>query len=366
MTDRTALGDRIKAYEEPSTSRRAFKGQPLVARLDGKSFHTFTKGLKRPYDKRLSDLMVDTMKALVDRFNANIGYVQSDEITLVWLTTPDSTVELPFSGRFQKLESLLAGFCSAYFNKHLDFYLPEKADQVPYFDCRAFVVPTVQEAYHAVLWRQQDCTKNAVSMAAQSMFSHKYLQGRNGAEMQELMWKEKGVNFNDYPAFFKRGTFARRVKEERMLTEEQLAKIPEGRRPTGPVTRSFVDTVDIWLSKQTDPVAALFYGAPIVEAPNPPVPEGEIAKGVRGGTRLKQLMDAFESYDVPDVSGGLTTTVKSYDGWPRINSLEHEGIAFEGSAVVLHEEGADVIYVDAYRFKDGKWQHIESLGEIKK
>lgn len=276
-----ALGTRMKMYEEPSTSRKAFKGQPLVARLDGKAFHTFTKGLKRPYDKRLSDLMVDTMKALVDRFNANVGYVQSDEITLVWLTTPDSTVELPFNGRFQKLESLLAGFCSAYFNKQLDFYLPEKADQVPYFDCRAFVVPTVQEAYHAVLWRQQDCTKNAISMAAQSMFSHKYLQGRSGSEMQELMWKEKGVNFNDYPAFFKRGTFARRVKEERMLSEEQLAKIPEGRRPTGPVLRSFIDTVDIWLTKQPDPVAALFYGAPIVEVANPPIPEGEIAKGWR-------------------------------------------------------------------------------------
>lgn len=298
-----ALGTRMKMYEEPSTSRKAFKGQPLVARLDGKAFHTFTKGLKRPYDKRLSDLMVDTMKALVDRFNANVGYVQSDEITLVWLTTPDSTVELPFSGRFQKLESLLAGFCSAYFNKQLDFYLPEKADQVPYFDCRAFVVPTVQEAYHAVLWRQQDCTKNAISMAAQSMFSHKYLQGRSGSEMQELMWKEKGVNFNDYPAFFKRGTFARRVKEERMLTEEQLAKIPEGHRPTGPVVRSFVDTVDIWLTKQPDPVATLFYGAPIVEAPNPPIPEGEIAKGVRGGTRLLELAKAFEGYDGPEVSG---------------------------------------------------------------
>lgn len=286
-----ALGTRMKMYEAPSTSRRAFKGQPLIARLDGKSFHTFTKGLARPYDKRLSDLMSDTMMALVDRFGANVGYVQSDEITLVWLTTPDSSVELPFAGRFQKLESLLAGFCSAYFNKQLSFYLPEKESLIPYFDCRAFVVPTVQEAYHAVLWRQQDCTKNAISMAAQSMFSHKYLLGRSGPEMQELMWKEKGVNFNDYPAFFKRGVFARRVKEERVLSEEQLAKIPEAHRPTGPVTRSFVDKVDIWLSKQPDPVATLFYGADIVEAPTMGIPEGEIAKGwrARSAERFERL-----------------------------------------------------------------------------
>ena len=304
MTDRTALGDRMKAYESPSTSRQAFKGQPLVARLDGKSFHTFCKGLKRPYDARLSDLMIATMVALVDRFNANVGYVQSDEITLVWLTTPDSTVELPFSGRFQKLDSLLAGFASAYFNKGLPEFLPEKADQTPYFDCRSFVVPTVQEAYHAVLWRQQDCTKNAISMAAQSMFSHKYLQGRAGPEMQELMWKEKGVNFNDYPAFFKRGTFARRVKEARELTPEQLARMPEEYRaawsiPGTKVMRSFLDTVDIWLSKQPDPAAALFYGAPIVEAASPPIPEGEIARGIRGG----QLLKTFETYGGPEILG---------------------------------------------------------------
>ena len=135
------------------------------------------------------------------------------------------------------------------------------------------------------------------------MFSHKYLQARSGAEMQELMWKEKGVNFNNYPAFFKRGTFARRVKEERVLTEEQLAKIPEGHRPSGPVLRSFVDTVDIWLSKQPDPVAALFYGAPIVEASNPPIPEGEIEKGVRCGKRLLELVDTFKDYDGPEISG---------------------------------------------------------------
>ncbi len=295
-----ALGTRMKMYEEPSTSRRAFKGQPLVARLDGKSFHTFTKGLKRPYDQRLSDLMIETMRELVDRFNATVGYVQSDEITLVWLTATDSTVELPFSGRFQKLESLLAGFCSAFFTKRLTEYLPEKAHAIPHFDCRAFVVPSIQEAYHAVLWRQQDCTKNAISMAAQSMFSHKYLQCRNGPEMQELMWKEKGVNFNDYPAFFKRGTFARRVKEERELTAEQLARIPEAHRaevsiPGTKVLRSFVDTVDIWLMKQPDPVAALLYGAPIVEVVNTPIPEGEIAKGVRDGARWKILTGADEN-----------------------------------------------------------------------
>lgn len=274
QSDGTTIGDRMKAYEAPTTSRLAFKGQPLICRLDGKSFHTFTKGLKRPYDKRLSDLMVETTAALVDRFGALVGYTQSDEITLAWYVTPDSTVDYPFSGRFQKLESLLAGFASSYFTKQVEFHLPEKADYFPHFDCRAFVVPNLQEAYHAFLWRQQDAVKNAISMAAQSMFSHKSLQGLHGKQMQEKMWVEKGVNFNDYPFFFKRGTFVRRVKEERILTEEQLAHIPEQHRPTGPVMRSFIDKVDIWLSKQEDPVATLFKGAPIMMGAEPELPRG--------------------------------------------------------------------------------------------
>lgn len=259
-----SLGTRMKLYEQPSTGRQAFKGQPLIARLDGKSFHTFTKGLKRPYDERLSQLMQSTMVALVDRFGVTVGYTQSDEITLVWYTPTDGAADYPFSGRFQKLDSLLAAYATVIFNKHLPSYLPEKITELPIFDCRSFVVPNLLEAYHAVLWRQQDATKNAISMAAQSMFSHKRLQGLHGPEMQELMWKEKGVNFNDYPAFFKRGMFARRVKEERVLTQEQLEKIPEQYRPTGPVTRSFVDVCDIWLSKQSSGVHTLFFGAPIV------------------------------------------------------------------------------------------------------
>lgn len=262
-TDKTTLGDRIKAYEQPSTSRKAFKGQPLIARLDGKNFHTFTRGLKRPYDERLSALMLETTMALVDRFHATIGYTQSDEITLAWNIAPDSSATFPFDGRFQKLESLMAGYASAFFTAQLfgeTPAIPEKANQIATFDCRSFVVPTLTEAYHAFLWRQQDCVKNAISMAAQSMFSHKALQGLHGPEMQELMFSKFGVNFNDYPAFFKRGQFVRRVKEKRQLTDVELARIPLEYQPTGPVERSFITPVDIWLSKQDDPVGVLFLG----------------------------------------------------------------------------------------------------------
>jgi tRNA(His) 5'-end guanylyltransferase len=265
MSDRTTIGDRMKSYEAPSTTRKAFKGQPLIVRLDGSSFHKFTKGMKRPFDLVLSQLMIDTMKSMVERYNANIGYTQSDEITLAWYMEPFESRELEFGGRFQKFESELAAWCSVKFNSLLrETEYAKKAEMLPYFDARAFVVPNLTEAMHCFLWRQQDCTKNAISMAAQSMFSHKELQGKHGPEMQEMMFQKFNVNFNDYPSHFKRGTFARRVKREWFPSDAEIEAIPEKYRPSGPILRSFVQTEDIWLSKQPSGTQALFGDAPIV------------------------------------------------------------------------------------------------------
>jgi tRNA(His) guanylyltransferase len=162
-----------------------------------------------------------------------------------------------FDGKFQKLESLSAAYATVIFNAELNNYLPQKLGELPVFDARAFVVPNLQELYHAFLWRQQDATKNAISMAASAYYSHGALMGKSGSEKQEML-HEVGINFNDYPAFFKRGTFVQRVKKLVALTPEQLAKIPEQHRPVGPVERSVVETCDIWLSKESDPVTRLF------------------------------------------------------------------------------------------------------------
>lgn len=274
MSDKDTLGARMKAYEEPSTSRKAFKGQPLIVRLDGKSFHTFARGLKRPYDKGLSDLMVLVTANLVERFQARVGYTQSDEITLVWYIQPHDTAEYPFDGRFQKLESLTASLAAAVFNVNVPVYLPEKSGTLAIFDSRAFTVPTLKEAYHAVLWRQQDATKNAISMAAHAHFSHKSLQGVNGPAMQERLFSEKGINFNDYPTFFKRGTFVKRSLINKVLTTVELERIPENHRPTGPVTRSVISSFDCWLSREEDPMQVLFGDG---------VPEGLPVTSILGG-----------------------------------------------------------------------------------
>lgn len=123
---------------------------------------------------------------------------------------------------------------------------PERcARQLPTFDARVFEVPTRDEAVAALVWRELDATKNAVSMSARAHFPQARLQGRTSAQMQEMLFQEKGVNFNDYPARFKRGVYLQRRTVAWELPPERRALIPEGKRPTGPVLRSEVVCLDL-------------------------------------------------------------------------------------------------------------------------
>lgn len=225
------LGDLMKSYEMSMAGVKVMKGIPLLARLDGRSFHSFTKGLPRPYDERLSTCMIETTKYLVEETHANVGYTQSDEISLAWFIPADSAADYMFDGRVQKLTSILAGLASAKFLRLVIEKIPEKADKIPVFDCRVWQVPTIDLAAQAFLWRELDATKNSISMAAHAYFSHKSLQGLNGSEKQERLWTEKGINWNDYPTFFKRGTYVQRKTFERELTEAERMAISEKHRP---------------------------------------------------------------------------------------------------------------------------------------
>jgi tRNA(His) 5'-end guanylyltransferase len=228
-----ALGDRMKAYEAQETSRRFLPGLPIYARIDGRGFSKFTNGMKRPYDERMSAAMVETTKVLVEHTHATIGYVQSDEISLVWIPTENGHGW--FDGKTMKMASVLAGLTTAAFSQSilLEFSnlhgLP-LLKKLPHFDARVISMPSEAEAANMLLWRNLDATKNAISMAASHYYSHKELHGRSGSEKQEMLF-QKGQNFNDYPYFFKRGTWVRRVATERTLTAEELARIPENHRP---------------------------------------------------------------------------------------------------------------------------------------
>lgn len=219
-----SLGDRMKWYERRYTEESFLPMNPVMARIDGRSFHTFTRGLERPYDKRLSDLMVETTKYLVDATNARSGYTQSDEITLVWLSE-DWESEIFFGGKLLKMTSLLAGIASAFFNKKLPDFLPEKANELPVFDSRVWQLPTEYEASNCFIWRELDATRNSIQMAARAYFSHNECNKKNCSELQEMLF-QKGINWNDYPAFFKRGSYVRRRSIEKVITPEELEQLP--------------------------------------------------------------------------------------------------------------------------------------------
>lgn len=242
-----ALGNKMKSYEMAMAGQKVMKGIPLIARLDGRAFHTFTRGLPKPFDQRLSTCMIETTKYLVDETHALTGYTQSDEITLVWNVDEAGDADYMFGGRVQKLTSILSALASVKFMKLIVEHIPEKANQVPVFDCRVWQVPNEQVAAEAFLWRELDATKNSISMAAHAYFSHKSLEGKTGSEKQERLWAEKGINWNDYPVFFKRGTYVQRKTFERELSEEERGRIPEAHRPPAgqKFTRSAVVEVDL-------------------------------------------------------------------------------------------------------------------------
>ena len=206
---RDNFGDRMKTYERLAESQ-LIPNLPIVVRLDGKSFSKYTSRLERPYDLKLIELIQNTCKHLMKiSHNIKVAYQQSDEITLIISNDYDNPVE--YSGRVQKLCSILAAECSVYFATHA-YILENALHDHPVFDCRIFNVPDWVEASNAVLWREQDATKNSIQLAGQSNFSHKEMQGLKNNQVQEKLLLEKNINWNDYPASFKRGSYIKREK----------------------------------------------------------------------------------------------------------------------------------------------------------
>lgn len=257
------LGDRMKSYEAHETSRKLLPGIPVYARIDGRSFSRFTKHMHRPFDLRMMACMEDVTKDLVNESHATVAYHQSDEISLAWTNT-DHTSELWFGGKLHKVTSVLASLAASSFMRSLMLHFEDEAaelcDQLPHFDCRVFQVPNLDELANCFLWRNQDCTKNAISMAAHHYYSHAELQGKSGAQKQEMLF-EKGVIFEDYPAAFKRGTFVRKETVTRTFDPQEWASIPLNHRPdlASLVLRSELVTFDLPpLTRVKNKVACLF------------------------------------------------------------------------------------------------------------
>lgn len=266
--DMDALGDEQKRFEQAFAGEKIMPGIPVLARLDGRSFHSFTKGLSRPFSEKLISSIQETTKVLVEEFKPTVAYTQSDEITLCWLNEETQETKLMFGGKIQKLTSVMAATASVHFNYFVHTLIgPEYSVKRPTFDCRVWQVPTPQVAAENFLWREMDASKNSVSMAASAYFSPKELDGKSTKERKAMLYG-KGVTWARYPASFRKGTYFRRVTTERYLTPSELAAIPEEHRPKGPVVRSGVNALKPWpkATAITNLAQVLFYGEePIID-----------------------------------------------------------------------------------------------------
>jgi len=262
------LSDRMKLYERQS-SQAMTPLLPVCARIDGRAFSSYTRKLRRPYDLTLSRIMIATMAHLVEETCAVVGYTQSDEISLVFYSS-DFRSQIFFNGKHQKMVSILASMATAKFNGLADYENIEYRNLVSgpaLFDCRVWTVPTLREAANYLIWREQDATRNSIQSGARSFFSHKQCDKKNTSEMIDMM-ASKNWDWNDYPVFFKRGTFARRRKVKRLLELDELLAIPEKHRPhpSAEVERTEVQTLCLpKLTTIDNLVAVLFSGDGRVE-----------------------------------------------------------------------------------------------------
>ena len=212
------LGDKLKQLEKAGEVYPD-KNLPIVIRLDGKGFTKWTKKIKckKPFDDKLANVMAEVTKELVTYCNADIGYTQSDEITLI-ITRKSESDDLMFGGRFQKLCSVLASLATYHLNKHYDV--------MALFDCRAFSVPDKDTAVECLEWRGMDCRRNSVSGLARSLFSHSLLHKKSTREMMAML-VEGGKDWNDVEPKFKNGIIILRDKVTSKLSEEDLKDLPE-------------------------------------------------------------------------------------------------------------------------------------------
>jgi tRNA(His) 5'-end guanylyltransferase len=225
--DFDALGDKHKKLEGLSESR-LIPGIPVIARLDGRAFHTLTRNAEKPFDFAFISSMEETAKALLNEFNSEFAYVQSDEITLGW-----KSLDM-FDGRVQKLCSVMAAFASVSFFKSVLQNEYNTDDIIPTFDCRIWQVPDIETVAENVMWREMDAAKNSISMVASSHFSPKMLHGISTKE-RKTMLEGIGVHWDLLPSNLKRGSFFKKIKTLKSLTEEELRFIPEMHRPAEPV-----------------------------------------------------------------------------------------------------------------------------------
>ena len=237
MPDRDSLGTRMKTYYEEVPKFRLYKRTPVAIRIDGKAFHTFTRGFKKPFDEILIKSMQQTMLYLCENIQGCVlGYTQSDEITLILQDYKTLTTSAWFDYEIQKICSISASMATMAFNKAFainetkfcnsmrvekdgsfvkeDFDLwrtyHQAEEKGAMFDARCFNIPK-EEVTNLLYWRQLDAARNSVQMVGQAYFSHKELQNKSCSDIQDMLMEKYNINWNDFPTTQKRGSCAVRM-----------------------------------------------------------------------------------------------------------------------------------------------------------
>jgi tRNA(His) 5'-end guanylyltransferase len=214
MTTKDSLGDRMKAYEV-ITQNDLMRRTPVVIRIDGRAFHTFTQCLKgldpslatTPFSVIMHYVMVQTTRHLVEGIqNCVIGYTQSDEISLILKDWDELETQQWFGGNVQKIVSSSASIATAAFNHAFSSYrIPTSFADLANFDSRVHNIPSA-EVVNYLIWRQQDASRNSVQMLGRFHFSQKQMHGKNNNQVQDMLMAEHGINWNDIPTWMKRGS----------------------------------------------------------------------------------------------------------------------------------------------------------------
>jgi len=224
------LGTRMKEYYESVPKIKLVRRMPVAIRIDGKAFHTFTRGLHKPFDDILIASMQDTMKYLCENIQGCVlGYTQSDEITLILIDYQNLNTSAWFDYEVQKMCSISASMATLAFNKAFDKRVTEQAghelydelldrycraiDKGAMFDARCFNIPK-EEVTNLVYWRQLDAIRNSIQMVGQANFSHKELQHKTCNMIKEMLATEKDIIWEDLPIHYQRGSCCIKVADD--------------------------------------------------------------------------------------------------------------------------------------------------------
>lgn len=252
--DKTTLGDRMKNNYENTSRYYLTRRMPVIVRLDGCHFHTFTKGFKKPFDEILVKTMQETMKYLCENIQGCVlGYTQSDEISLVLTDYAELTTDAWFGNNLQKICSVSASMATLAFNKAFTRniskqskrlyteYLEEKdasyietleiaMNKGAIFDSRVFTIPK-EEVCNYMIWRQQDATRNSIQSVGQANFSQKELHCKSCSDIQDMLMTQKGINWNDYATTLRRGSCCIKI-------DDGITKYDEGGNISDYIQRS--------------------------------------------------------------------------------------------------------------------------------